>query len=315
MKFLVVTNRKLVNKNGNEKTFGEDPNTLGASEIRFAWAEKTGNSWSVTLVSETAAQRESETPPSRELFENLRDKLCDDQMDCLFYVHGYNKSFEDSLEQSHALQERYTNLAVVCFSWPANPGGFIPIEYRRAQTIADHSSKALDRIFDKMGQYMRLNPNEDCEISFNLLVHSLGNYLLQKFIEKPIFSGETRFFDNIILHQPDVDNKKHVLWVDKLRYAARIYVTINERDAVLDSSDVINADRLGNTLRKLKGERATYINFTGAKKVKKAHQIFGKTADKNQNVKGFFDRAFQGEQAEIGSGITYEPDGNYHQVK
>ena len=45
--------------------------------------------------------------------------------------------------------------------------------------------------------------------------------------------------------------------------------TINERDAVLAASDVINSDRLGNTTHNLIADRPVYVEFTDAKGVRK----------------------------------------------
>lgn len=314
MKFLVVTNRKFLNAKANEKIFGESPHSLGPGELRLAWAEKTSGRWKVELIPETKNQRITVSkPPSQLAFEEYRNTLIEKNMDCVFYVHGYNKSFEESLEQAHKIQQLY-GTGVVGFSWPSNPGGFISNEYDRARAIARASNIALDRIFEKMEQYVRECLSEECNISFNLLVHSLGNYLFKGFVDAPIFSGETRFFDNIVIHQADVDNKNHASWVDKLRYSRRVYVTLNERDFVLGASELKNPDRLGNTLGRLNSKRATYVNFTNAKNIRKTHQIFGDGADKNKNIKDFFQRAFNGGQAEAGNGVSFDGDTNTHNV-
>ena len=148
-----------------------------------------------------------------------------------------------------------------------------------------------------MGLYFRSVASEDCNISLNFLAHSLGSYLFKNFISSPVFSDETRMFDNIVLQQADVDNPGHEWWVDKLRYAARTYVTINERDAVLAASDVINSDRLGNTTHNLIADRPVYVDFTDAKGVRKKHRLFANARD-NPRVENFVMHAFHGERAE-----------------
>ena len=133
-------------------------------------------------------------------------------------------------------------------------------------------------------------------------------------MEKPLFAGETRIFDNLILHQADVDSERHELWVNKLRYARRVYATINENDKILDISDVVNPDRLGNTASGLVADRAIYLDFTDADKVRKSHQLFGKTADKNSVVEEFFSSVLNGKAGEKISGIRFNPGKNAFDV-
>ena len=76
----------------------------------------------------------------------------------------------------------------------ANPGGIVLVEYQKARAIAGASSPALDISLEKLGRYMNEDSDEDCEISLNLLTHSLGSYLFQRFVEKPLFTGENADF-------------------------------------------------------------------------------------------------------------------------
>ncbi len=312
-KILVVSNRQVTDESAkNERLFGERPNEKGAAEIRLAWAEFKNRKWILEIIPEPD-ELTIETLPSRDAFIEFRDILKESERDGLFYVHGFNQSFVECLQQARQLQQRY-KVGVVLFSWPSNPGGFIIDEYKKAQAIAKISNVALDRIFEKIGRYITETITTDCGVSFNLLMHSMGNFLFQGYIEDPIFTGETRFFDNIVLHQADVDNQNHAGWVDRLRYAMRVYITINERDAALDASDIISPNRLGNTVRKLNAKRANYINFTNANNVKFDHEIFGDTADRNDNIKDFFQRAFSGEKAHEGTGIAFNEATNTYEV-
>lgn len=296
MKMLIVTNRKINNASATDETlFGEQVNDKGASELRLAWAEKgPGGKWVVQLVGEPN-QLTQDNVPSRDAFDSYVKTLQTASKDCVFFIHGFSKSFEESLEQTHAIQHRY-GVGVVTFSWPSNPGGFITKEYKRAKSIASNSIVALDRTFEKFGEYMRCDLDESCEVSVNLLIHSLGNYMFEKFVRDPIFAGETRIFDNIVLNAADVDADDHVQWADSLKYARSIYALINERDRILNFSDVINPDRLGNTAHGLSSNRVTYFDLTDGKKVKKKHQHFGSTAEANVHVKTFFKRVLHGQR-------------------
>lgn len=313
MKILVITNRKLMGANRTDETlFGESVNTKGASEFRMAWAEKTGGGWQVDLVPESRTLT-PENLPSRDAFLRFRDQMIANDKDGVFYVHGFNKPFVESLEQAHEVQQRY-GVAVATFSWPANPGGFVASEYRQAQAIARDSVVALDRVFERMLRYFREHTDEQCGCSVNLLIHSLGNYLFEHFVRDPVFSGETRMFDNIVLNAPDVNLDGHREWVDRLRFSRRVYVTINERDRVLDSSDVINPDRLGNTTRRLKSRRAVYLDLTDGPGVAKKHRHFESTAEDNARVQAFFQAALHGAAALPAEGFELNPDKHAYQL-
>ncbi len=312
MKLLVVTNRNIQNSSATDDTlFGEGVNDKGASELRLAWAQKVGGGkWKLELIPEPSTLT-LQNIPSQAAFQDYVTILQRRRKDCVFYVHGFNKTFTESLEQAHSIHKRY-GVGIVSFSWPSNPGGFITSEYKRAQSIASNSIVAMDRTFEKLGSYMCQNPDELCEISFNLILHSLGNFMFEQFIRNPIFSNETRLFDNIILNAADVDLAPHEQWTNSLKYARRVYATINERDNILDYSDIINPDRLGNTARNLDSHRVTYFDLTDGKNVRKKHQHFETTAGANPTVEKFFKKTLHGDEGLPLPGTRFDPVKNAH---
>jgi hypothetical protein len=280
---IIVSNRKVNAGAINETLFGEEPNQKGLDELRLATAayDDTQDRWHLELLPEPPASQDY--PPSQQLFEQvIRDidagKLTDDWV---FFVHGFNQSFPENLHQCHQLQQKY-GVNIIAFSWPSNRGGVVTQEYRDARQAAQGSGNALDRTLEKLGRYMQIRAAQllrdsditaGCNISLNLLAHSLGNYVIEAFIRQPIFNGETQVFDNVILHQADVDNRRHAEWLDQVN-SKRIYVTLNERDKVLKASSWINSSRLGNTVDNLNGKRPLYMDFTGAKNVGDSHNLF-----------------------------------------
>ncbi|MDH3689182.1 MAG: alpha/beta hydrolase [Gammaproteobacteria bacterium] len=314
MAILVVTNRNITDATRTDAgLFGERVNTKGPSEIRLAWAQHRRRRWSLQLIPEPAVLTEANRP-SRHVFHACIDSLHQTRRNCVLYVHGFNKEFTETLEQARAIHDRY-GVATVVFSWPSNPGGFNPgKEYRVAQSIARQSTIAFDRTLSLLDSYLHEIDPADCKSSFNLLVHSLGSYLFENFIRDPIFTGQTRLFDNIILHQADVDLDTHAGWVDRLRYSRRVYATINEGDKILDLSDVINPDRLGNTVRELLSDRSIYLDFSEARNVGRKHQLFEEAASVNANVQKIFELMLSGGRAEHGMGTRYDAERNTYVV-
>ena len=87
-----------------------------------------------------------------------------------------------------------------------------------------------------------------------------------------------------------------------------MYIQINERDQVLDASDIINQDRLGNTARNLTADRAIYLDFTDGDGVGKNHAHFNESAEANLNVRRFFQRALHGHAGAPGEGLQLKED-------
>jgi esterase/lipase superfamily enzyme len=270
---IVVSNRKVNPDRTDEQLFGEQPNQQSLDELRLAIAtyDPDRRRWTLELQPEPNPI-DPDNPPSRQLFNQVIQKIEAGELreDWVLYIHGFNQSFRESLQTSWELQQRY-QVNILAFSWPSNPAaGFDVQEYRDARQAAQLSNYALDRTLEKLGNYLaersdRLTrqryqlertvsddlpadtTSAQCRIRLSLMAHSLGNFLVESFIRTAIFNGETRIFENVILHQADVDSRTHVDWVDRID-SRRVYVTLNERDNILKASDVVNPPRLGNTI-------------------------------------------------------------------
>lgn len=307
---IIVSNRNVNENQTDHQLFGEAPNAKGIDEIRLATASynETSQSWNLLLVPEVNVAEDNR--PSQQLFEQIMTdiKTGKRNKNWVFYIHGFNQSILDSLNACREIERLY-NVDVLTFSWPSNPGGFVVNEYRRAQQAARASSNALDRTLELLGRYLANRPLVDmrnCRISLNLLIHSLGNFLVESFIRKPVFSDETRIFDNIIFHQADVDHRTHTQWMDRILHGRRIYITLNESDATLKGSDIINPVRLGNTLKDLNAQRAIYLDFTRGENVGRSHNFFDGQIE-NATIKAIFERLLNGQRGEDVSGLTFDP--------
>jgi len=317
---IIVSNREVVNEGAKDETiFGGDmgvrPDELRLAEAKY---ESAKDKWRVNLIEERDADMSAGNPPSRQLFEDILQKTRSGKIskDWVFFVHGFNQSFEKNLRKCHALEKIY-NVNVIAFSWPSNPGGLSKTEYKRARANARASVAALDRTLEKLSTYMRdIEFDPDCDVHLNFLSYSLGNYLFEQVVRSPVhYNGETRMFENIVLCQADVDSETHGEWVSKLKFGRRVYATINEDDKTLDTSDIINPDRLGNTAANLNVPGVVYFDFTDGKNVGKTHGVFyafnypdlkfKKDRKRNPTITAIFQRALTGRRAENVDGITF----------
>lgn len=306
---IVVSNRSINSGATDETLFQETPNERGIDELRLATADydTTHNQWTVDLIPEPDLTEAA--PPSQQLFNQVIEGVKNGsyRKTWVFFVHGFNQSFAKGLEASWQLSQLY-DVDVILFSWPSNPGGFVTDEYRRARQAAKASANALDRTLDKLGQYLVNRPFEEiqqCPVSLNLLAHSLGNFIVESVAREPIFIPNVSLFKNLIFHQADVDNRLHEYWIDRVEYGTRLYVTINEEDLVLKASDLINPNRLGNTVKSLNGDRPIYIDFTDGSEVGSAHNLFTEVQD-NPAVVDFCRRVLHGRRGEVVPGFDFD---------
>lgn len=307
---IVVSNRSIKAGASDQTLFQENPNDKGIDEIRLATADfnPLTHQWTVDLLPESELNATT-MPPSQQLFQQMIAGIEAGtyKKTWVFYIHGFNQSFSQGLEASWQISQVY-EVDVILFSWPSNPGGFVTDEYRRARQAAKASANALDRTLDKLGRYLVDRPYEEiqrCQVSLNLLVHSLGNFMLESVARDPVFLQNISLFSNIIFHQADVDNRLHRFWIDRVTYGTRMYVTINEEDLVLKASDLINPNRLGNTVEGLNGNRPIYIDFTDGASVGGAHNLFLEVPN-NPALMSFFRRVLRGQRGEIVPGFVFD---------
>jgi esterase/lipase superfamily enzyme len=310
---IVVVSNRNVNPDPKKphETFGDKPNSKGLDELRVATA-RYKNGWKVDLLPEKRKDVESGNPPSRQLFQQIYRDICAGKLkgDWVLFVHGFNQTFRDNLTKCRAIEKIY-GVNVLAFSWPSNQGGFKTKEYEKARSAARGSTNAFDRMLEKLGYYLLRRPHAaDCTVRLSLMAYSMGNFVVENFVRAPVFSDETKIFDNVILTQADVDVATHAEWCGKMTLGKRIYVTINENDSVLKWSDVVNPPRLGNTARHLAAANTIYFDFTDGKNVGSTHGIFYKTARKNPTVKEIFSKALYGKRAERVTGIVFNEESN-----
>ena len=280
-----------------------------------------------------------------ELMEQARK----DKRHVLIYVHGYNNDMADILATAQAVEALYP-VIVVPFSWPANGGGPVTgtVSYLDDKRDARVSMDALNRFFAKVRSSHELLTHarraqlwgratsehqstpgavreryaellaEDCEVTVNLMCHSMGNYVLKYALGPSGGAARELVFDNVSLIAADTNNPGHEQWVERIQVRNRLYITINEDDHALGWSrrkpGEAQLERLGHYLKNLIARNARYVDVTGAPWVRNDHSYFkGKPAEKNAALRAFFTAAFTGGRGE--TELRYLPDINAYRLK
>lgn len=294
---ILVTNRNVISGGSVEKSFGDTFNIKGPDELRLAEVTKAKGKWKIAVEKEGG-----KVSPSEKVFLSLQEKMRKKKRNCLFFIHGFNNDLEDVLERSLKFEKNF-NTEVIAFSWPANGGGVRgAVSYKSDKRDAKMSVNALDRCFEKLFEYLQKHQKTACDQSFNILIHSMGNYLTKSLMLSSVYQKETLIFDNIIMACSDVNNEGHAEWIDRLAHRRRVYITINENDKALKLSRIKFGEqqkaRLGHYTQNLTSKNAVYLDFTDAKKVGSSHSYFEDSPLKNKNVKRVFDLMCNGKKVE-----------------
>lgn len=322
-KLLVISNRSCHTECANQDVFGSGFNQAGPCELRVAEAsfDEQSKQWHLSLMPEDRSQPEHVCQASNDQFKRIVQNLTSGDRDAekwVLFVPGYCSPCLEGLEKSRQLQKAH-GVNVILFSWPSDPREAVinPVEsYRRTQEAAAISSVALDRVLSSL-QRVFVEPARRASLAgrfkFSLMAHSLGNYVIQKLVQaKPIHQASSFTFDNVILHQPDVDFVGCQAWIKALQVEGSRYVTTNQYDDVLRlTSDLVNPVRLGQiTHHVAAGEDILHVDFTGARHVESQHWFFGNTIE-NQIIQMFCTRALHGDPAEVGLFADAAEPGRY----
>jgi esterase/lipase superfamily enzyme len=266
----------------------------------------------------------------------------------VFFVHGFNNTLEDVVVRCEGLANTF-GVEVVAFSWPANGGGLKGVaSYLDDKRDAQASVMAFDRALEKaralllrlradaiekiikesrkvipkneeqFRERLTARAEEHCPLRSTLMLHSMGNYLLERTLKSTALGGHLPLFDNIAMCSADVNHPNHAEWLDRLQPRHRLYVTINEDDAALRASRLKGGDeqlaRLGHWTRDLNSRQAVYVDFTNAKSVYSSHAYFEGDALDNSKVKKFFKAVLQGLRAEQEVSLPYDSANNLYRV-
>jgi len=262
----------------------------------------------------------------------------------VFFVHGFNQTPLDNIDKARALSA-YHGVNVVAFAWPSRPlneamdwddawkniiTGLLSGLSGSAILVGLAKLKAKSFLKDKWKNYPPAIKNaEESNVDLLaalelvksqlksdkppvLLVHSMGNYLLEKTMGN--INELPMKFSNIILHQADATSPGYT-WVKKLNSnldlsldnPAKAYITINAPDYVLGASTMRRA-----ILRKTSKERIgqirfnhldcgfNYLDFTDGEWVDNEHEFFQLPKDKtNDHVYECLHRIFKGKSDEL----------------
>lgn len=156
----------------------------------------------------------------------------------VFFIHGFNKSFSESLDQACELRERF-NVEPVLFSWPAGEeGGWLKtlLEAGEAARRCGQQDEALRAALQTFGEVA-----EQTGFAATIVARSLGAFALQKALsgsrQKDQMPGKLSSVKRVLLSAPAVKAASQTKWLERL--GNKLVVTINANDRTLRHGDLL----------------------------------------------------------------------------
>jgi esterase/lipase superfamily enzyme len=271
MNYYIVTNRQIL-LNGGSESIDTSDDGICTDNLRFAIFDSSQDNPDVyTLIPDKVEPDATQpnqpaysgTQPyyfnpaqpvktgSEAFFNALYSEMAaPDGGDVLVFFHGFNCSWADAIADVRAQQSLFISPAgspikhMVLFSWPSM-GSLL--RYKSDAQDASTSGLAMGRCFQLMCEFFSdafgnpANGMKPCGRKIHLLVHSMGNQVLQTMMEKLIADGNPYqdTFEEIILAAADADFD---LFEDPLAFyqlntmCRRVHIYTNRNDLVLKFS-------------------------------------------------------------------------------
>lgn len=330
---IVITNRQL---------FGtpiSTPTSIPAREMGVTLGELSSDGDRIyTGVFSSDTNQISFYPKGEEanVFTSVPEE--DEDLPWVFFIHGFHQDPQENIDKAIALSKNH-KVNVIAFAWPSRPLDLSTGWDEAGQTVIDGvirrllvpkilinivKEKLTSFIKDKWKNYDPAIENAErsnvdllaalklVNIHFSsdetpvLLVHSMGNYLLENTMRN--INALPMNFDNIILHQADVTTPDYN-WVNKLQAnltdEAMLYITSNAYDYVLAASQTRRTIQRKDRTRRLGqnredyfvNDRIIYTDFTDGMDVEDIHEFFQLNEDSiHSDVFALLGRIFRGER-------------------
>ncbi len=201
-------------------------------------------------------------PQLIEAIRNNEDRKKGIRCSALVFIHGYDNSFEESIERGAQLAHLYSSddhrLIPFVFSWPSD-GEFGNIPYWNDRKDAESSGGAGARFLACFLTFLmeQHQQNNSSLSSAFLFTHSMGAYLLCHAVQnlQNIPCQVSRIFNAAILTAPEVDidaleNASKLLPLNKLTKEVVVYVNKNDQ-ALQAAENLHNAKNPGRKNRRM----------------------------------------------------------------
>nr|WP_314497429.1 alpha/beta hydrolase [uncultured Chryseobacterium sp.] len=182
-----------------------------------------------------------------ELYKNMSSAKV--RNDVLIFIHGYAYTFDDELRAIVDLKKLFIDNPdspiehILFVSWPAS-GSLVPMTYFDDKAASINSGTSLVRMFYFYTQFLKdIFSHRDlapCNQHIHIMVHSMGNRVLQSMLYSLKRENILRVIDQVLLLSADVSYKVFEEAEDSFNklplLANRVSVYLNRKDSILGIS-------------------------------------------------------------------------------
>lgn len=246
------TNRQLILNEGNA-TFGKwsSSTTLGKCIVNVPLGHKPGSigsSWWIRLVKGDDRLKVLSVQPMKdelywqELKSAMQEDRAPDKNEALFFLHGYNVTFEDAAIRTAQLSYDLKISPAIFYSWPSD--GEIS-SYNADEATIEASYDAIIEFVEKLDLAAI-----ESGATLHVMAHSMGNRAILKALEAisiGVSGGSNSAIDKLVFAAPDVDARVFMQAMQKietLKSYKTLYVSQKDK-AVWLSKSLHKNDRAG----------------------------------------------------------------------
>lgn len=196
----------------------------------------------------------------------------------VFFIHGFNKTFAESLDQAYSVKERYPGCEPILLSWPSGvDGGLLAsaASFAGGTEAAGEMRVALGRVLRQFGMLAR-DPRY-LGLTTLIVARSLGGEAVAEALEglRSVDGNLSSLqgVDRVVLAAPALRVKGHRQWADLL--PCPLVVLLNTQDRKIKQADwLVWGDLLGNKLPADMSPNGIYIDVTASGAVGATHDYF-----------------------------------------
>lgn len=279
--------------------------------------EEDGNKLSI-LGFDAAKKLVASQDVDDEALKAMFDTALSQKKPVLFYIHGFNNSFEEMVDTSARLERLY-GVQVIGYHWPSEGfpssglvGGYknskiqtygddiltggtspsfirgVAVRYALAKVNAQLSATALNRAFKVMASACENHPQH----RLSMAVHSLGVEFLKNTTELEGATSYLKQLVNVVLLAPCTNTNGHAGFLGQLQPKKKVYVTYANNDNILLAAKIADGHvKLGADIGGSIELRVRYVRFLqSAAAVTGAHSYFA--VEDIEVSQSFFKRVF-----------------------
>lgn len=231
--------------------------------------------------------------------------------DWVVYTEGMGKFFTSDLDRGMSLAGQY-GVNVILMDYPSITAHKKRLaNYFFAMKNAKIAYKDFTPVLDTVR--MMQEKGQLGREGVNLFFHSMGNIVMRQIVRNGRLGqiNASVWVNNLILNAPCVPQHGHRKWVDKIRFAKRIYIHYNPHDYTLGGAYLLSKrNQLGMKVKGPVSDKAVYVNFNTL--ARKGHSNFLNLYGRN-SIPEAADRhyrvLFHGDAVDTSDTSKYRPTG------